>query len=553
MRKRIEAALGAVKAELVFKNAAVVNVFTHQMEECDVAVSQGRVVGLGVYHGEREVDAKGKYLLPGLIDSHIHIESTMLTPAQFARVMLPRGVTGVVADPHEIVNVCGEAGLQFMLDSARGVPLDVWYMLPSCVPATPFDSSGCTLDAAQSRRLMETYGLTGLGEMMNLPGVLSGDGEVLDKIAAARIVDGHAPLVRGKELNAYLSAGVSTDHESVSAEEAREKIARGMYVHIREGTGAHDLDALLPAADVHTQHRMTFCTDDKHIDELMREGTLTHCIAMAVERGMDPADAVAMASLHTTQCYGLTGRGAVAPGYYADLLLCADPCAQEILEVYKDGVLAAKDGRALFDAPEADISRVTDTVRLAPLTADDLRLDFDPALPVIGLNPGSLITDKCYAPTAEGLTLCASIERHHATGRVGRAYVRGLGITGGAVAQSIGHDAHNITVAGDNPEDMLLAVQALGTGGGVCVAAGSKVAALLPLNVAGLMSDRPAEEVLANYRAVSAAMADLCVGEDPSRLMILAFLSLLVIPSLKLSDRGLFDVNEQRFLTGENV
>lgn len=552
MEEKIRQARGLEPAELVFKGATVVNVFTHRLEECDVAVSGGRVVGLGAYTGLREVDARGKYLLPGFIDSHIHIESTMLTPGQFARAVLPWGVTGVVADPHEIVNVCGEAGLRYMLRSAQGAPLDVWFMLPSCVPATPYDSAGCALDAAESKRLLSAYGLMGLGEMMNVPGLLSGDGEVLGKLAAADLVDGHAPLLRGRDLNAYLTAGVSTDHECTTAEEAREKVARGMYVHIREGTGAHDLDALIPAVDAHTQHRMTFCTDDKHIDELMGEGTLSHCVAMAVERGVDPVDAVAMASLHTAQCYGLKGRGGIAPGYHADLLLCADPCGGRILEVYKDGALVAKDGKALFDAPAVPAEGVTGTVHLPELTVWDLFTEFDPGVPVIELIPGSLITKKTYVDTPEGLVMCANIERHRATGRVGRAFVKGLGITGGAVAQSIGHDAHNITVAGDDPRDMLLAVQALGQDGGVSVVQGGRVTALLSLPIAGLMSDRPAEEVLDGYRAVSRAMAGLCGGSDPSRLMILSFLSLLVIPALKLSDRGLFDVEEQRFLSKSN-
>lgn len=551
MKKKqlIEAAAARIPAELVIKNARVIDVFCRDIIDADVAVSGGMIIGLGSYDGESELDARGQYLMPSFIDSHVHIESSMLSPAEYAKIIAPKGVTAVIADPHEIVNVCGEAGIRYMMESAENVPVDILYMLPSCVPATPFDHAGVSINAEQTRDLMQKYSFLGLGEMMNYPGVVQADEETLGKIACAEIVDGHAPMLSGKKLNAYLVSGVMTDHECSTPEEMHEKISKGMYVQIREGTQSQNLEALIRGITPYMMRRILFCTDDRYVGDIIREGSITNCVRKAVQYGVNPIDAITIASLNAAQCYGLHGRGAIAPGYRADFMLCKDITAQEITHVFKDGKCIAHDGKAMFSAQPADCTQVTSTVRCAPLCADDLCIPFYAGMPVIGVLPKSLYTLKKTADTKEGLNLCAVIERHKGTGNIGKCYIDGFGLKGGAIAQTIGHDSHNITVLGDNAEDMAAAVNALGKEGGMCVVKDGTVTGLFPLPIAGLMSNMDAQDTVQAHKHIMEAVSELEMNQEIEPFMMLSFLSLLVIPEWKLGDKGIFDVNAWKYIS----
>lgn len=546
----IRAASGEVPAELVIKNAAVVDVFLHRIRKCDVAVHSGVIAGLGEYHGIVEIDADGQYLLPGLIDSHLHIESSLITPSEYARIAAANGVTTLFADPHEIANVCGEAGLAFMFESARDLPVDIRFMLPSCVPATPYDHAGAAFSGGDTARLMKCYPFHGLGEVMDAQSVLACSPDMLEKLACGgTYIDGHGPALTGKPLCGYCAAGVRTDHECESAEELLEKIAMGMYVQIREGTGAKNLAALAKGITPHTLRRILFCTDDRDVDDILESGTVSNCIRRAVACGIDPVDAITIATLNAAECYGLTGKGAIAPGYTADFLLSRDLNLTQITAVYKNGAQIAAHGQALFQPPKLNIpDEVLNTVRLPKRTALDFALPFQNGTPAIQILPHSLVTRKACPESAEGLSLCAILERHGKTGGMGKAFVQGFGLRGGAVAQSIGHDSHNITVLGDNVEDMLRAVEALARSGGIAVAEHGKPVTAMPLPIAGLMSDQPAEIAAEAHRNIKKAVGRLVHNPDIDPLMLLSFLSLVVIPELKVNDSGLFDVLEQRYL-----
>ncbi len=550
MKKLIDAAVGRIKPELVIKNCRVADVLGGKYHQCDVAVTAGRIAGLGCYDGDNVIDADGMVLAPGYIESHVHIESSMLTPAQYAAAVAATGVTTVIADPHEIANVCGVKGIEFMLSSASGAPVDIEFMVPSCVPATPFERSGAKLGAKDVKKLMQSGKFLGLGEMMNMPGVLSCDSEVLEKIGCANICDGHAPGLSSSGLQAYAAAGIRTDHECLTVEELHERVSAGMYVQIREGSQARELNVLSGGINRWTQRRLLFCTDDRNLSDIMRAGTIHNCVRRAVhELGVDPFDALAIATVNAAECYGLKDKGAVAPGWRADLILC-DDIGGEVKMVFKDGKQIAKDGKVLFSTAGTakNEKTVRRTVHVRKITAKQLTMPFDAARPVIGVRPGSLVTTKEYRDSAEGLNLCAVIERHRVSSRIGRAYVAGFGIKGGAIAQTIAHDSHNITAAGDNPDDMALAVNALGKDGGIAVAQGGKITCLFSLPIAGLMTDLDAKHALEQHAKLEEAIAGLGCGEgiDPS--MLLSFLALPVIPQLKLTCDGLFDVDMFEFI-----
>lgn len=547
MKKNIiSAALGEEKAQLVIKNAKIVDVFCRSIIEGDIAVEDGIIVGIGSYDGENVIDADGAYVMPSFIEGHLHIESSMLAPSQFAKIIAPKGVTTVIADPHEIANVCGEDGLEYMIESAKGVPVDIKFMMPSCVPATPFENSGAVIDSAKTREIMSRHEFYGLGEMMNYPGIMMKNEDVLSKLDCADIIDGHAPSVTGKQLCTYASCGIRTDHECMSADELTEKVSRGMYVQLREGTQSQNIKALLDGVTPYTMRRLLFCTDDRYLGDVMKYGSISNCIKKAAECGLDPIDGIIMATLNAAECYKLDRLGAVAPSYRADLIISRDLTASDIVAVFKEGVKIAENGRALFDAPSADNSRVTGTVNIGTVTADMLRAEFRPDVPAIKVLAHSLYTVPSLHETADGLNMCAVLERHNKTGNIGKCFIDGFDLTGGAIAQTIGHDSHNITVLGDNYEDMAAAVNALGKNGGMAVCARGKVT-YFELNIAGLMSDRGADEVLAAHEKVTAALSELSYSEGIDPFMMLSFLSLPVIPEIKLTDKGLFNVNEMRF------
>lgn len=544
----INSALGNEKADLVLKNGKIIDVLNHRIVEGNVAVKDGIILGIGDYTGEKEVDVKGCYIAPGFVDSHIHIESAMVTPSQYAAAVMAKGVTTIIADPHEIANVKGEAGLAFMLNDSKKSPLEVHFMLPSCVPATPFDHSGCVIDADKTKELFNKYEFLGLGEMMNYPGVIGCVPDVLGKLESAKYIDGHAPMVKGRGLNAYACGGIKNDHECSSAEEALEKISCGFDIFIREGTGAKNLTELMKAVTPYNLRHFAFCTDDKHPAEIVSEGTISHCVDKAISLGYDPLDVYTIACYNSCVTYDLGRKGAVASGFEADILVTEDINATNIKQVYKKGLLVAENGKALFKAEHSDISSVNNTVNIDEIKPEDLNIDFNKEDVVISLNEGSLVTEGVYCENTKGLSLCANIERHNKTGNIGKCFVKGLDITNGAIAQTIGHDSHNISVIGSDSENMAVAVNALGKEGGIAVVKNNEVVAKMELPVAGIMSDKAIDEVVAEHNTIVKKAMELSPKGSNETLMILGFISLLVIPHFKLGDKGVFNVDEFRYV-----
>lgn len=547
--KFIDTALGREKAELVIKNAKVVDVFCGRVIDADVAVTDGVIAGIGSYEGEKEYDAKGSYLMPGFIDSHVHIESSMVTPAEYARCVLPRGTTTAVCDPHEIANVAGLDGILYMMESAKTSPMDFKFMLSSCVPAADFEDAGAVITAKDTKKLMEKYDFLGLAEMMNYPGLFFKDKEVLSKLDSAEIIDGHAPSVYGKELMAYAGSGILTDHECTSAGEMEEKISAGMYALLRCGRMSREFSEMAAAVDKHTANRVAFCTDDRNLSDIVKSGSVQNCIVTAFGAGMDIFDAIKAATINAATCYKLKNLGAVAPGYKADLVLSKELCPSEIVAVWKNGTLIAENGKVNYEKkPVKKGKGVYNSVNVRKFEEKDLVCEFSKDIPVIGIEAGSLATKIKYAENTEGLSHLAVIERHKATGKIGRCYLADYGIRNGAVASCIGHDSHNLIVVGDNSTDMYLAAESLGKEGGVCVVSGGKVMAKLSLPVGGLMSDLSADEVIRAHDAVEEAARALGTNENIDPIMTLAFLSLPVIPEIRLTARGLFDVTKFEFV-----
>lgn len=557
-------ARGDATPDLVLTGGRIVNVFSGEIERRDVAIHGTRIaaVGEGFSWGDAErVDLKGALVAPGLIDAHMHVESTMLPVTGFASLALPHGTTGAVLDPHEIANVLGLAGVRWLMDEARGAPFTPMWGASSCVPSCHLETSGAALSAEDLAPLFEDVRIVALAEMMNFPGVVHADAEVLRKVnlgLARRIVDGHCPGLGGRGLQAYVAAGISSDHESTTLEEAREKLRLGMKVFIREGSAARNLGALLPLvmAYPHALSRFCFCTDDRHPADLRDEGHIDHIVRKAVAMGLDLVKAITIGSLNPAGHYRRRDLGAIAPGFRADLIVFDDPREFRPRLVYRHGALVARDGAYLGPTPE--VGGYPDApVRLpAGLSAERLcvRAQTGARVRVIGMDPHQLITEHlielakvengcAIADSARDLLKMAVIERHNGTGHIGLGFVKGFGFRGGAIASTVGHDAHNLAVVGDNDSDMLVAAKALGAsrGGGQCVVAAGRVLAMLPLPIAGLMSDQPADVVIGQQQAVLEAARGLgCPHHDP--FMPLSFMPLPVIPKLKLSDKGLVDV-----------
>jgi adenine deaminase len=548
--RRLAVARGDEPADLVITGGHVLSVFTREWLRADVAVADGWIAGVGTYRGRETIDASGMWVVPGLIDAHVHIESSRLLPDEFARLVLPHGTTTVIADPHEIANVLGTDGVHWLLDSTEGLPLDVFFMASSCVPASGFESPRRRLTPGDLEGLLRRRRVIGLAEMMNFPGVIAGAPSELEKLglAGAEHVDGHAPGVRGPALQAYAAAGIRSDHEATTLEEGRERLRAGMWVLIREASGARNLEALIPLVAEFGPHRLAFCTDDRDPDHIVSAGHINSMVRAAVAAGVDPADALVMASHNPATWHGLRDRGAVAPGYRADLLLLPD------LESFRPAAVL-KDGRTVADLPAAEVPDwVRNTVHVAPLTSGDLRIPWQGGdARVIGVRPGQIVTDSLrMAPrVAEGaavadperdLAKIAVIERHLGTGRVGLGFIHGLGVRRGAIASTVAHDAHNVVVAGVDDDDMVRAARRLGEIGGGMVAVHDRgIKAELALPVAGLMSAAPAEEVVAASRALGEAARSLgCTLEAPFHSM--GFLALSVIPELKITDHGVIDV-----------
>ncbi len=553
----LSVALGDERADLVLKNAQYLNVFTCEFLRGDIAVTGGRIAGIGSYRGKEEVDCTGKTVVPGLIDGHIHLESSLISPAQFARAAVAHGTTALVTDPHEIANVCGESGIQYMLRATRSLPLDVYFMVSSCVPCSPFDENGCTLGVETIRSFLTQERVLGLAEMMNYPGVVAGDREALEKIECALaqggVVDGHAPTLSGKQLNAYVACGISSDHETTTLAEALEKLRLGQWIMIREGTAAKNLRALLPLLEENTFRRCLFCCDDIHPGELMAQGHIDRIVRSAIAQGVKPERAYCCASYHAALRFGLAGIGAIAPGYAADLTLLGDVSKAEVAAVYKRGRLVAQGGALTVPLEEetpANRKAVLGTVRLKDFSVQSLDTHGRP-LPVIGLVPHQLVTTKEGTASAagDGLLKLAVIERHKATGHIGICYLKGYGLRSGAVATTVAHDSHNIIVTGTNDGDMARAVLRLQeTGGGMVLADHGEIVCELPLPLAGLMCDLDAETAQQRLTDLKQAAYALGVSDGVDPFMTLSFMSLPVIPHIKLTTLGAVDVDAFRLL-----
>ncbi len=545
----ISAAAGRTEADVVIKNATVVDVFNGRTVKGDVAVIGDKFAGVGEYSGKTEIDGSGKFVMPSFYDAHLHFESVMVRPSEYLKIAIPKGVTAYNADPHEIANVCGENGIKFMLDDVNGIPADVRFMMPSCVPSAPEDRSGCVLGASEVKRIVGKYGLSGLGEMMNYPGVIGCDPDVLGKLDVCSVVDGHAPSLTGNALNAYLSAGILTDHECESAEEAADKVSRGMYVLIREGSQTKNLRELIKAVNKTNLRRFLFCTDDRNIEDLIEYGTVGNCVRLAVECGMDAVDAVTIASLNAFEAYGIKRTGGIAPGWTADFLVTSDITAQKVDKVFYHGKLVAENGRPLFDCKPASASAVTGTVHIPKITPEALDFPFRAGMPIMKVFPRTVVTELGKAGDApDGLNLMCCIERHFASGDIGHCYVDGFRFRGGAIAQTVGHDSHNITVLGDNTADMALAVNSLGADGGLALVSHGKLVGKLPLEIAGLMTKCSAAEATEIRDILKKALAASDYNKDIEPFMLLSFLSLIVIPAVKLNHKGLFDVTNWKYI-----
>jgi len=558
----IRVARGEEEAELLLKNARLVNVLSGEIHETDIAVASNRVVGLGEYEAKEVLDLQGSYLCPGLIDGHVHIESSMLRIPEFARVVVPHGTTTVVADPHEIANILGLDGILYMRESSKGSPLEVYFMLPSCVPSTELETAGSRLMSYDLSPLLREDWVVGVAEMMNYPGVLDRNGDVLARIAMAggKRVDGHAPRLSGKDLNAYIAAGIASDHESSSLEEAREKLQRGMYVMIREGSVARNMEALLELVTPKNARRCMLVSDDNDPAQLLEHGHMDHIVRKAIGLGLEPVLAIQMATINAAEYFGLRDLGAVAPGYRADMVVFDDFDSFRIEKVFRGGRLVSESGEMLDMGGERRPVPLRGTVNVSWIELEHFRIQAEGTKArVIELTPNQLVTRQVVHPvkTVDGAAVAdverdilklAVIERHLASGNTGLGFVKGFGLKRGALASSVAHDSHNIIVVGTNDEDMTTAaVQIVKMQGGLVAVAEGEVLATVPLPIAGLMSEKSAKELRVEVENIEKAARDAgCTVSTP--FMAMSFLALPVIPRLKLTDKGLVDVKKFGFV-----
>lgn len=554
----IAVAAGREKADLVLKNAKYLNVFSNEFLCGDIAVANGLIAGVGEYEGKTEIDVSGKLVLPGFIDAHIHLESSMVTPAEFAKAVVAHGTTTVITDPHEIANVMGIDGVEYMIQASQNLPIDVHFMMPSCVPATEIDESGAELDYKDIDPYFDHKKVLGLAEMMNYVGVINGDKNVVSKIVASQAhhkkIDGHAPELSGNDLNAYIAAGVYSDHECSSFENALEKLRKGQFIMIREGTAAHNLKALMPLLTQQYYARCMFATDDKHPNDLLYGGHIDYIVKQALQNGADPIIALKTATHHAARYFLLNNKGAIAPGYLADIVIVDNLSDFNVETVFKRGKLVFDGEVKDFPAPTVDeklAEKCFDTFRLDRVTSDSFKVDGK--LGLIGLVGGELLTRNLG--TADKIDVendilkIACVERHKGTNHIGVGYVKGYSLKSGAVATSVAHDSHNIITVGCNDNDIAVAVNAIrDSKGGIVVVENGKIKALLELPIAGLMSDEPLTTV--NEKLENAKSAAYNLGADTTidPFMTLSFLSLPVIPTLRITTKGVFDVDHWQML-----
>ncbi len=573
LENKLSVARGNTKADLVLKNANVVNVFTQAIERLDVAICEGTIVGLGEYSGNIEINCEGQYVVPGFIDGHIHLESSMLKPVEFAKAVLPHGTTAVITDPHEITNVCGIKGLEYMLKASKDLPLDVYFMLPSCVPSTSFDENGQIVRAADIEEFYNQERVLGLAEVMDYIGTIQGDEDLLHKIAFAklhhRVVDGHAPGITGKQACAYITAGIESDHECINLEEAKEKYARGQWIMIREGSAAKNLDALMGLFQPPYHQRSMLVTDDKHPYDLLAQGHIDGILRQAIKNGADPCIAIKMATINPATYFQLRNTGAIAPGYKADIVILSDLTEIKIDKVIKNGILVTGDNQmqAMVE-PEIELeilNKVYHSFHCEALQAEAFNLkptqvpSTSDSFRVISLLKGEIFTKEMILPlngqiptisVEKDVLKLAVIERHHNTGHIGVGFVHGYGLKKGAIASSVAHDSHNMIAVGTNNEDLAIAANCIREmQGGWAIAENGKIIAKLALPIAGLMSDLDAKTLASKINELLAVARELGVAEGIDPFLTLAFASLPVIPELRLITTGLFDVKAQKLVS----
>ncbi|WP_238985111.1 adenine deaminase [Bacillus kwashiorkori] len=571
MKRVINVAAKRELADVVIKGGKIVDVFNLEVITGDIAIADGMIVGIGDFQGKHVIDAAGQYIAPGFIDGHVHIESTMATPKEFSKVVLPHGVTTVVADPHEIANVSGTDGIQFMIDESEGLDLDVRIMLPSCVPATTFENAGAVLNNNELKPFYHHSRVLGLAEVMDFPSVKNSEPNMIEKMVCAlnyrHHIDGHCSGFDEDGINIYRSAQIKTDHECVSRKEVQMRIQRGMYVMIREGSTTKNLKELLPMVTPYNARRFLFCTDDKHINELRDEGSIDHNIRLAINSGMNPLQAIQIATLNAAECFGLTTKGAIAPGFEADLVFISDLSKLVINRVVKAGRTVAQSGKYVGREQGTVTSKLKSnliqSVHIADISKADLKIMIgeDQTAHVIGLIKNQVVTKKQlmqvpvnngeFIPSVErDLVKLAVIERHKSTGNVGLGIVHGLQLLSGAIASTVAHDSHNLVVAGTNDDDMLTAIKTIATmNGGLVVVLGGEVISKLELPISGLLSEKPYEEIIAELDSLHRGLDQITMQKNAHTFITLSFLSLPVIPSLKLTDQGLFDVDEMKHIS----
>jgi adenine deaminase len=558
IKKNIDAAMGRFKADLVLKNANFINVFTESIDNGDIAIVGDTIIGIGEYVGEKEIDCTDLYVTPGFIDAHVHIESSMIMPKQFGEVVIKKGVTTVIADPHEIANVEGMNGIEFMIDNSKCAPIDIFFMLPSCVPATSFEDNGYVLKADELEKLINDKQVLGLGEVMDVPSVLNKNEELLKKIDISKDknIDGHCPNITPKELNAYLSCNIRTDHESTSVAEALLKVSRGMYIMLREGSAARNLRDILPAINSHNFRRFLFCTDDRHIDDLLEGGSIDNCIRISIKHGLNPVKAFIMASLNAAMCYDLKNRGAIAPGYKADLVLFEDLKSVNIKRVIKNG----KENVELQNKKCASL-KICSSMHMGFINSDILKVESKAdTVNVIKLIPNSVQTKLVQRKAESELSYIKKVldrdilkiavfERHHNTGKHFVGFIEGLGLKHCSIAQTIAHDSHNVIVVGDNDKDMEVAVNTLiSTGGGIAMVSEGRVIAQLSLPIGGIMTFETPYRVAENLKRLGRIARGFGVRDEYDPFISLSFMALPVIPEVKITTGGLFDYNKFGFI-----
>lgn len=571
LKRLIDVAAKREPADLVIKNSQIVDVYNSSIiQGSDIAIVDGYIAGIGEYDGVKEVDASGKFAVPGFIDGHIHIESAYVSPEEIGKLMVPHGTTTIIADPHEIVNVCGMDGMNYMLDAAKKTKLDIKYMFPSCVPATPFENSGATIDSTYMEEPIKNHEILGLGEFMDYPGVVGADDEVLNKLLVAinegKLIDGHSPSLKGSDLNAYSAAGIHTDHECSTEKEMLERLSRGFYILLREGSACHDLRELLKAVTKENSRRCLLCSDDRQPKTILEVGHIDNHLQICVEEGIDAITAIQMASLNAAECFCLSDRGAIAPGLRADIALVDDLKDFKASQVFILGEEVAKNGIYLPKVEKCDISSVRAKFHVKDFSIDKLKMNLkSDYVNVIDILPGGVLTAKgkskitlnesaefVYQPDQD-IVKIAVIERHNNTGNVAVSLIRGYGIKSGAIAISVAHDSHNIIAIGTNDEDMAVAVERLiDQEGGIVLVNNQQVISHMPMVIGGIMTDQSGEWV--NEKLIQihkAAYDELGISKEVEPIMTLCFMSLAVIPEIKITDRGLFDVTRFSFMPNE--